>query len=410
MLLARVGEWNAPVLNGVVSTPTLRPDGTVLQEPGYDRMTGLLFDSGGVTFPPVPENPTYEEALAALETLSRPFREFAFATRADQSVLLSSVLTSLIRRNLPSAPLFAIDAPTAGSGKSLLGETVGLIATGHKPTMMSQGKSPEEDEKRLSSVLMAGDAVLVIDNCDRPLGGDTLCSILTQEFITARVLGRSETKRLPTNVLVMATGNNLEVEGDLGRRTLVCRIDTGAERPDQIEHSFDPRQEVLENRPDLVVAGLTILRAYTVAYRPEMMTPMGSFEEWNIVREALIWLGEPDPTVTRERAIADDPRKSDLAELIDLWNTALGSEAVTLAEIAEKAMQDPYSKVALLHDALASRTAKGVFNARSVGRYLARHKDRVVGGRALKCVDDPTGVKRYRLVTPESRIFVELPF
>ncbi|PTW50583.1 bifunctional DNA primase/polymerase [Rhodovulum kholense] len=32
--LARVGEWRAPVLVGVVSCPTMRKDGTILQEPG----------------------------------------------------------------------------------------------------------------------------------------------------------------------------------------------------------------------------------------------------------------------------------------------------------------------------------------------------------------------------------------
>lgn len=409
-LLARVGEWKAPVLHGVVSSPTMRKDGTILQTPGYDSSSGLLFEPNGVVFPVVPDAPTREDALRARDVLFAPFRDFEFATPADRSVLLSATLTAVVRRNLPSAPLFAIDAPTAGSGKSLLCETVGIIATGHKPTMISQGKTDEENEKRISSVLMAGDPVLVFDNCDRPLGGDTLCSALTQEVIAARILGKSEVPRVLTNAVFMATGNNLEVMGDLGRRTLLCRIDTGEERPDQIEHDFNPVEEARVGRAALVVAGLTILRAYEAAGRPNRMVPMGSFESWNVVREALVWLDEADPTTTRERVIADDPRKGDLAELLELWADALGGQPTTLAEIGETAGHDQHSKVTVLHDALASRTYKGTFNTRSVGRYLGKHKDRVVGGRVLRCVDDPSGVKRYRLETVGQPPSGEVPF
>ncbi|NRB36684.1 MAG: hypothetical protein HRU31_18555 [Rhodobacteraceae bacterium] len=46
--MARVGEWNAPVLHGVVSSPTMRKDGTILQTPGYDTASGLLFEPNGV--------------------------------------------------------------------------------------------------------------------------------------------------------------------------------------------------------------------------------------------------------------------------------------------------------------------------------------------------------------------------
>lgn len=395
--LARIGEWKAPVLRGVVSCPTMRADGTVLQVPGFDPQSGLLYEPGGLSFPMVPDNPSQEKALLALEELYRPFRAYVFPTAADRSVLLAACLTAVTRRVLPSAPLFAVDAPTAGSGKTLLCETIGAIAAGYKPTLISQGKTPEEDEKRLSSVLMAGDAVLVIDNCERPLGGDTLCSMLTQEFISARVLGKSEVKRLPTNALVMATGNNLEVIGDLGRRTLVCRIDTGQERPDQVSHGFSPVNEALLNRPALVVAALTVLRAYIAAGKPYPLTPIGSFEDWNFIREALVWLGEHDPIVTRERVVADDPRKGDLSELLILWREALGGRSVTLAELGAEAARNPRGKVGELHQALAERTPKGHFNPRSVGRLLARHKDRVVAGRVLYCTDDPSGMKRYRV-------------
>lgn len=394
-LLAREGEWNAPVLTGIVATPTLRGDMTLIQKPGYDETTGLLYDPGDIQFPEIPDQPTKEDARAALETILNPFREFVFAGREDRSVLLAAILTSVVRRILPSAPLFAIDAPTAGSGKSLMVELIGIIATGHKPAMMSQGKSPEEDEKRLSSVLMAGDAIIVIDNCDRALGGDTLCTILTQEVFRARVLGKSETPQLLTNVLVMATGNNLTIAGDLGRRTLICRIDTGEERPDQIRHTFNAQEEVLRDRPKLVAAALTILIAYVKSGAKVDVPPMGSFERWDFIREAIVWLGESDPWLTQRRITADDPRKNELVELLQLWREALGDETVTIAEIGKRAGNASGNPVALLQDMLAEMTYNRTFNAKSIGRVLMRHKDTVAGGLVLRAIDDPSKAKRY---------------
>ena len=53
--LAREGDWKIPVLRAVVEAPTLRSDGTLLQEEGYDAESGLLVDTRGVAFPRVPD-------------------------------------------------------------------------------------------------------------------------------------------------------------------------------------------------------------------------------------------------------------------------------------------------------------------------------------------------------------------
>lgn len=118
--LARVGEWKLRFLQGITQSPTMRADGTILQEPGYDPASGLLYDPGHVIFPLIADAPTQEQARAALDILASPFRAFSFADEADRSVALAAVLTALVRAMFPSAPLFAVDAPTAGTGKSLL--------------------------------------------------------------------------------------------------------------------------------------------------------------------------------------------------------------------------------------------------------------------------------------------------
>ena len=147
-------------------------------------------------------------------------REFPFVNDAATAVALSAQLTALVRVSLRTAPLHGFDAPTAGIGKSLLAEMAGLLATGFRPPAISQGKTAEEDEKRLSTILFAGDPVIHIDNCERPISGDFLCSMLTQEVVQARILGLSErngasffalTRRFPAEGLGVFIGSNRSI-------------------------------------------------------------------------------------------------------------------------------------------------------------------------------------------------------
>jgi hypothetical protein len=62
-ILARVGEWRLPKIIGVITTPTIRPDGTILDTPGYDPVTRLLLVEPP-EMPIIPEYPTRDRAGA----------------------------------------------------------------------------------------------------------------------------------------------------------------------------------------------------------------------------------------------------------------------------------------------------------------------------------------------------------
>src|SRR5262249_42701429 len=156
-------RWRFPHVNGIITTPTLRPDGSLLADPGYDTETELYL-APGFQIPAIPEHPTKDQALAALKLLIDPLSEFGFKRsgggehelRLNRSVALSGLLTPLVRGSLPTAPLHLIRAHMAGTGKSYLVDTAAMIATSRRCPVTTAPKSVEETEKRLGSIVLSG--------------------------------------------------------------------------------------------------------------------------------------------------------------------------------------------------------------------------------------------------------------
>jgi len=384
--LARMGEWRLPYLRGIVETPIARPDGSILSVFGYDKVTGLYLH-GEQDWPPIPDAPTRADAEAALRDLLEPFAEFPFVDQPARSVLIAAILTAIQRRLLQSAPLFAFDAPSQRSGKSLLAESVGLIATGRIPAATGVAESADELRKAITSALHEGQAIINLDNITHPLDSPDLARALTQSEYADRLLGANKILRLPTNVTWTATGNNLAFRGDLPSRTLVSRIDAFVERPE--ERTFriaDLPSYLTANRIRLVVASLTILRACHVAGRPKQnVKPWGGFDHWSReIREPLVWLGLPDPCATREKIIVSDPDRELTVELLRTWKAAFADRVMLVREIVVAAQEDQHKelKQALLMVA-AKRDDSNQIDPRRLGNWCASKADRVIGGLRL---------------------------
>jgi putative DNA primase/helicase len=388
--LERVGLWRLPVLTGIVNCPTLRPDGSILDQPGYDRATGLLYDPRGVIFPPISSEPAIGAALAALAKLKLLICEFPFVGEASLSVALSGILTTLIRRSIPTAPLHGFTAPVAGSGKSKLVDVASMFGVGHEAPVIAPGKTEEEMEKRLGAMLLSGDAIMSFDNCDNGLGGAFLCQCLTQTIVKPRILGKSETPNIPSNASMFATANNLTLLGDMIRRSLMSTLDPQCEQPELRRFKTeDPVLTLRRERPALVVAALTMLRAFVVAGSPPPadIVPLGSFEDWSkLVRACLIWLGEADPCTTMGKIRAGDPRLATLTAVIEQWDQTVGTSRTTVSDVIEKAClrEDAYSGGGRflnpsLRDALLIVAGQGgMIDGRRLGNWLSANKERVV--------------------------------
>jgi hypothetical protein len=408
MLLAREHSWGFPRIAGIIVTPTLRSDGSLLDAPGYDARTELYLVPG-VTLSSIPATPSREQALAALKLLKDLLSEFSFQQQKsglDRSVALSGILTTLLRGSLPAAPIILVRASTPGTGKSYLVDVIAAIATGSVCPVISASRNDEESEKRIGAVLLSGTTIVSLDNLTHDLGSEILCQVSERPVVRIRVLGRSEMPNCECHTAMFATGNNVNFKGDMVRRGLVCNLDTLDERPELREFKGDALTRACRDRATYVAAALTIVRAYLAVGAPTVCKPFGSYGLWStMVRSPLVWLGEPDPVSSIETIRSEDVELSQIREFFDLWKEHLRLDtAYTTARILEIAneqssnvfqehpLKEFFLKVA------AARSRETEISPERAGLWMKKISKRVVSGFRLVPERVRSNVVAFRLV------------
>jgi hypothetical protein len=401
------GAWaGIHTLEGLSETAFLRPDGTVATVAGFDRTTGYYL-SPSSAFLDVPSEPTQAEAAAALLELEEPFEEFPHVSRAHRLVAVSAILTLLARPAVRgSVPAHIFDAATRGSGKSLQSDVVSIIATGRASSKMSWPPNQEELEKVLGAYALQGAVLVNFDNVATGFGGAALDRCLTAgDRVELRVLGKSEAPSMPWRAVVLASGNNVVLVGDMSRRVLMSRVESPLENPEDRTDWRHPDllSWVHENRARLVRAALVILRGFVVAGRPSQgLRSWGSFEPWSaLVPPAIVWAGGVDVMACRpEVAGRVDPEKAALFSVLEFWPRLAGTEGTT----AKRALgvlypgdrrNAPPDGFEDLREALESVTnAKPGFppSAVSVGKFLQKVCGRVASGKRLARRNDRKGL------------------
>jgi hypothetical protein len=410
-LMARPA-WPFPPLEGIVCAPTLRPDGSLLDTPGYDRDTGLYLALNGTAYPPIRGRPTRDDARAAIGRLRQVFIDFPFAETHHGSATLAAVLSLVARYAIQgNVPLFAVRSTTRGAGKGLLIDAISVATTGRHAPRWAQADDDEEERKRLLTIALAGDSLVHIDNVTRVLGSGPLDLALTAPTFADRILGKQISREAPMQVVFFASGNNMVFQGDMARRVVPIDLYPQMEHPEERDNfTHSPLLPwVLRERPSLVVAALTILRAYFVAACPRQgISALGSFEEWStLVRQAVIWAGEADPCESRKDLEAEsDADHEALSTILAAWYACYGTQAKTLRQVAQDIQR--HGETAWLanaweelRDALGSLDphdpGKG-FNARLVGEALRGWKGRLIGDkRFVRAGTDRTNIVQWRI-------------
>ena len=394
----RRGHWpGLPVLRGVVHSPVLRPDGSILQSSGFDPDSGLFVDLRG-KFPAIPTNPSRKAIDEAREKLKDLVSDFCFAKQEHQAAWVASLLTVLAREAHDGAtgPLFLIDANTRGSGKSLLADLSSLIVSGCAAVRMPHTHNDDEFRKRITALAANGERLVLVDNIDGKFGSASLDAALTGTVWKDRRLGHTELVEAPLRMTWLASGNNTILAADTARRTCHIRLQSDLESPED-RHGFkypDIQQHVLRHRGEYLGAALVILRGYVAAKRPDQrLKPWGSFEQWSdLVRSAVVWCGLPDPGETRDelRQTSDSEAESLRQALEVVLRMDEGRHGLSTNELLKIAGGQTSGfgaeECGELRDALEMLcdSAGRRLTSRELGNRLRHFKSRVVGG---KCFD-----------------------
>ena len=255
-----------PHLSGITGAPVLDGKWNLVDSPGYQPSTGLFFESNGSAVPSVPDVPSDDDLRQARSLLLEEWLgDFPFVEESSRSHAVAALLSQVLRNRIDGpVPLFAVDAPTAGSGKTLLVESIGLVAIGSSPAAMALPRRDEELRKQITSVLLGGTPIILLDNITHTLESGVLAAALTSRNWSDRLLGKSETVSVPNNCLWIATGNNLDFGSELVRRTVWIRLDPKVDRPwERTGFKHDPLGAwVVENRGRLLWALFVLVRRW----------------------------------------------------------------------------------------------------------------------------------------------------
>jgi hypothetical protein len=343
-ILARSpSDWGLPKLQGVIDSPTLRADGTILKQPGYDPSSGLFLD------PPanlhrisIAEAPSPSDRRRSLGLIQDVLADFPFVDDRSHANAFAALLTATCRQAIPGAtPLALIDATTPGTGKTLLAEVISLVATGRPADLFTAPRAPDEWRKQLTSLLRQGCAIVVIDNLATRLDSPELCKVLTAETHCDRLLGTSQIIALPVRCSWLATGNNLQLGGDMLRRCYWIRMDPQCSEPFRRGNFRHPnlKEYVLSRRPDLLSAVLTLGRAWFAAGKPRpRMPPLGSFEHWSTVIGGMLQFAGIEGFLENAQELCDqaDTETGAWERFLGALNVVFGREPFTVAQLWQR--------------------------------------------------------------------------
>ena len=405
VLFDATGYPHLPVLNGLARQPYLRQDGSMMTEAGYDAATGMfgVFDARKFA---IPESPTRSMAEAALALLQSILKEFSFASESDRAATLAAMITASIRPSLAHAPMFHARAHMVGSGKSYLCELITAFATPQRGTPTTFPADDEECRKLLLAELLRAPAVIEFDNLTSDLmAHKSLCTALTSEYMSGRILGVSKTAMVNTRALFLSSGNNVGPIQDMTRRCISIDLDPGCETP--AARSFirpDLVREVLRERERYVSAALTIVRAWIVVGRPKATCKsLAGYGDWSdMCRQPILWLGLADPTVSVFEAMSDDPDRETLRRLLSAWQAVFGKTPAMVREAVQQAMLS-ISEHIELHEVLRDiADERGEINRRKLGWWIKRHAGRIIDGRRFLRAGGNRSAEAWRVDVVES--------
>jgi hypothetical protein len=413
------GAWGFPSLDCVTAAPILRPDGSILDAHGYDPATRMYYaPDPDLRVPAIAPNPSTDHIEVAVALINDAIGEFPYSDEASYANALAAMLTPIIRPaiNAPT-PLALLDAPQAGTGKSLLSDVIAIIATGRPGEMFSAPKDEDEWRKVITTALLSGTSVVIFDNVTRPLSSGDLCSVLTATTWADRAMRTHVKISLPVKATFLASGNNIRLAGDMPRRCYRVRLDarcstpflrTGPE-PGKSFRISDLKAWAHEHRGQLLAALLTLARAWYVAGQPKpSIKLLGSFESWTGAIGGILEYAGIKGFMENASAIyeeADDESREWEVLLIALHQEFHGGP-FTVADFVERVTGSASASATTLKAALPGSLAEALERPGSLrkrlGHAFSARVDQRVGksGAHIRKGTMLTGRQQWQVVIP----------
>jgi hypothetical protein len=413
-ILAKRGEIGLRDLVAVIPGPFLRPDGSVVDAPGYDDATRVLYRPTGPSAPTVRRHLTPAMAEEVLRHLWAPFSKFPFVGDVDRGSVLALLLTAALRAGIGTSPGGLIESHEAGSGKTLCAQAIANL-TGVPAVPQALSQHEEETRKSLFSAARAGVPSVLYDNVgrDRALDSASLAMVLTSGTIADRVLGESTYVIVPFRSLLLFTGNNTRIVGDLNRRLLRVRITPNVENPWRRVFDFCPRARTEATWLSLRVGALELVLA-AVAAGPVSLEGGSGYPEWDrLVRATVCWVaksldigvGFADPARSLLSGYEEDPERDTLRRLLAFLSVIFREQPFTVNQIVAAVNAEvllpvtegdpPPSQESTdqLRDVLVEIDAR--LSRQKIGIYVSQQKGRIVDGLELVNAGKQGGSSRW---------------
>lgn len=391
-----------PNIESVIEAPMLRPDGSILIEPGYDKATCLYYVPGvGLDGISIPKSLTQEDAKKAADhILSEIIVDFPFKDNASKANAIAFLITGIVRYMVDgNVPLALFDKPQAGTGASFLVDVASTVLTGGPANMAGAPETEDEWRKTITSCLLSGSKIICFDNITGKLRSSSLTRALTAKIWTDRHLGQNEMLNLPQKAIWAVTGNNISIGGDIARRSYWIRIDASMARPwlrIDFKHN-DLLGWIKANRAAIVADLLIMAKAWNDAGRPAGKGSLGGFKSWSDIVGGILSYANVEGFLDNSTELYDsmDMDVQQWDAFLDAWYLVHGDIPISASALRgeltdltgkndlKKAMQD------LIPDDLAEALGRDLSRSRNLGLILTKHMDQIYpSGRKLCRIKD----------------------
>jgi hypothetical protein len=300
--------------------------------------------------------------------------DFPFKSDADRQNFFGLLLTPLIAPALEgNRPLHLILSPLERTGKTKLAEEVfGGVILGRQTPAMQITDRDEERDKRVIGMLLTGETLMHLDNLPPYIESSSLSSLLTATTYSGRLLGGNRIVNLQNNLTIVASGNNVQSNGEIIKRSVPILLQPNTPHPEDRRNFCHPnlRAYVARQRSFILSCLIGLIENWKAAGRPLHASKMGGFETWSSVIGGILGVNGFRAWRTNEAAWREqaNPKGTEMTAFVELWH-----ETYRLGEVTPQELRELAERNNLFENIFAKHTPHAINVA--FGRLMQRHLD-----------------------------------